>query len=86
MGPKGSTVGGPEEAERSLLADLLERSRLYRTTEDYLELMRFVARLRNFAPFILSQGISVGMNVMRNVTQRSCCASQIAGHSPCRFC
>lgn len=34
-----------------MLAELLERSRLYRTTEDYLELMRFVARLRNFAPF-----------------------------------
>ena len=51
MGPKASTTGGPEEAERSMLAELLERSRLYRTTEDYLELMRFVARLRNFAPF-----------------------------------
>ncbi len=39
------------DAERSLLADLLERSRLYLTSTDYLELLGFVSRLRNFAPF-----------------------------------
>ena len=39
------------EAERSLLAELLESSRLYHTGEDYLELLDFTSRLRNFAPF-----------------------------------
>jgi hypothetical protein len=39
------------EAERSLLADPLESSRLYHTNKDYLELLNFVSRLRNFAPF-----------------------------------
>lgn len=39
------------EAERSLLAELLESSRLYQTGEDYLELLDFTSRLRNFAPF-----------------------------------
>lgn len=37
--------------ERSLLATLLEDSRLYHTGTDYLELLEFVSRLRNFAPF-----------------------------------
>jgi hypothetical protein len=36
---------------RALLDDLLEDSRLYKTTSDYRELMAFVIRLRNFAPF-----------------------------------
>ena len=40
-----------EEQERSLLDQLLEDSRLYRNTEDYRELLAFIARLRNFAPF-----------------------------------
>ncbi len=40
-----------EETERSLLADLLESSKLYHTTEDYQALLAFVSRLRNFAPF-----------------------------------
>ena len=40
-----------DQAERSLLSDLLERSRLYHTSADYLELLEFVGRLRNFAPF-----------------------------------
>ncbi len=44
-------VTGASTAERSLLADLLESSRLYRTSKDYLELLQFVARMRNFAPF-----------------------------------
>lgn len=39
------------EAERSLLADLLASSRLYLKGQDYLELLDFTSRLRNFAPF-----------------------------------
>jgi IrrE N-terminal-like domain len=39
------------EAERSLLDSLFEESRLYTTGKDYQELLRFVAALRNFAPF-----------------------------------
>ena len=39
------------EAERSLLAELLESSRLYHTGEDYLDLLDFTSHLRNFAPF-----------------------------------
>ena len=42
---------GEPEVERSLLAELLESSRLYHTSKDYLELLNFVSRLRNFAPF-----------------------------------
>lgn len=42
---------GQSAVERSLLSDLLERSRLYHTSKDYLDLLAFVARLRNFAPF-----------------------------------
>jgi hypothetical protein len=37
--------------ERSLLAQLIAESRLYRSGRDYLELLNFVVRLRNFAPF-----------------------------------
>jgi hypothetical protein len=40
-----------EEAARSLLDQLLEDSRLYKTSKDYLELLEFTKRLRNFAPF-----------------------------------
>ena len=36
---------------RSLLDRLLIDSRLYRTSKDYQDLLTFVARLRNFAPF-----------------------------------
>lgn len=36
---------------RSLLGRLLERSRLYKSSAAYFELLRFVARLRNFSPF-----------------------------------
>jgi hypothetical protein len=39
------------QAERTLLAALLEDSRLYHTSRDYLDLLEFVSRLRNFAPF-----------------------------------
>ena len=40
-----------ENIEKSLLADLLEQSRVYQNSKDYLELLDFVARLPNFAPF-----------------------------------
>ena len=40
-----------ENIEKSLLADLLEQSRVYRQSKDYLELLDFVTRLPNFAPF-----------------------------------
>jgi hypothetical protein len=40
-----------DEQARSLLADLLESSKLYHTTEDYQALLAFVSKLRNFAPF-----------------------------------
>jgi len=40
-----------EEATRSLLDQLLIDSRLYTQSKDYKELLDFVVRLRNFAPF-----------------------------------
>jgi hypothetical protein len=40
-----------DDATRSLLDQLLEDSRLYRTSKDYKDLLDFVVRLRNFAPF-----------------------------------
>lgn len=40
-----------DDAARSLLDQLLEDSRLYRTSQDFQRLLTFVARLRNFAPF-----------------------------------
>ena len=41
-----------DEAEtRSLLDQLLADSRLYRRSKDYEDLLQFVVRLRNFAPF-----------------------------------
>jgi hypothetical protein len=39
------------EAVRSLLDQLLTDSRLYTQSKDYKELLDFVVRLRNFAPF-----------------------------------
>lgn len=39
------------EAARSLLDQLLEDSRLYHSSADYLTLLDFVVKLRNFAPF-----------------------------------
>jgi hypothetical protein len=48
---EGSSSAISGDVERSLLADLLKRSRLYHTSKDYLELLDFVSRLRNFAPF-----------------------------------
>ena len=40
-----------EQATRSLLDQLLEDSKLYKTSKDYFELLEFTRRLRNFAPF-----------------------------------
>ncbi len=40
-----------EQAARSLLDQLLEDSKLYKTSKDYFELLEFTKRLRNFAPF-----------------------------------
>ena len=37
--------------ERALLDELLRESKLYKTSKDYMELLNFVVRLRNFAPF-----------------------------------
>ena len=39
------------EATRSLLDRLLTDSKLYTKSKDYMELLAFVARMRNFAPF-----------------------------------
>jgi hypothetical protein len=39
------------EATRGLLDTLLTQSRLYYTSADYMALLDFVVRLRNFAPF-----------------------------------
>ena len=39
------------EAARSLLDQLLDDSRRYHSSTDYLELLNFVVKLRNFAPF-----------------------------------
>lgn len=39
------------DVARSLLDQLLEDSRLYKTSADYKALLDFVVRLRNFAPF-----------------------------------
>lgn len=39
------------ETARTLLDQLLEDSRLYHGSEDYLKLLDFVVNLRNFAPF-----------------------------------
>lgn len=39
------------DAARALLDQLLEDSRLYTKSKDYKDLLDFVVRLRNFAPF-----------------------------------
>jgi hypothetical protein len=44
-------TGDSEDEERSLLDQLLEDSRLYKSSADYLELLEFIARMRNMAPF-----------------------------------
>lgn len=40
-----------DAAERALLDELLQEARLYKSSGDYKELLDFVVRLRNFAPF-----------------------------------
>ena len=53
--PQQSLFGDADDAEanaaRSLLDQLLTDSRLYRNTQGYKNLLDFVVRLRNFAPF-----------------------------------
>lgn len=39
------------DVAKSLLADLIERSRLYHRSQDYQALLDFTSRLRTFAPF-----------------------------------
>ncbi|MDK4202089.1 hypothetical protein QKY98_23460, partial [Pseudomonas sp. HR1] len=39
------------EAARSVLDQLIEDSRLYRTSADYQQLLDFTVKLKNFAPF-----------------------------------
>jgi hypothetical protein len=46
-----SLFDNEEQVARSLLTRLLESSQLYRSGKDYKELLDFVVRLRNFAPF-----------------------------------
>ncbi len=40
-----------DETAKSLLANLLDESRLYHLSKDYKDLLDFVTKLRNFAPF-----------------------------------
>ncbi len=47
--PQGSLFD--TEATRSLLDQLLSDSRLYTQSKDFKDLLDFVARMRNFAPF-----------------------------------
>ena len=42
---------GDSEATRTLLDQLLTDSRLYTKSKDYADLLAFVVKLRNFAPF-----------------------------------
>lgn len=55
---------GEFDAARSMLDQLLEDSRLYTKGEDYRNLLNFVVRLRNFAPFnaLLLQIQKPGLN------------------------
>lgn len=40
-----------EQVVRSVLDQLLEDSRLYKSSKEYMELLEFTVKLRNFAPF-----------------------------------
>ncbi len=51
MEPDGQLSLFETETVRALLDQLLSDSRLYTSTRDYKELLDFVARMRNFAPF-----------------------------------
>ncbi|MDA3898711.1 MAG: hypothetical protein PF482_21430 [Desulfobacteraceae bacterium] len=46
-----SAVRSESDVARSLLDQVLTDSRLYTQSQDYKELLDFVVRLRNFAPF-----------------------------------
>ena len=49
--PSENTPKDDRDSTRSILDQLLLDSRLYRQSKDYKELLDFVVRLRNFAPF-----------------------------------
>ena len=51
MNLQADMAAAEAEAVPSLLDDLFAKSRLYRKSKDYGELLDFVVRLRNFAPF-----------------------------------
>lgn len=46
-----TSIRNLEENERSLLDQLLHDSRLYKSSQDYFDLLEFIGRMRNFAPF-----------------------------------
>ena len=48
---QANLFGEVDDPSRSLLTDLLEKSKLYHHTTGYKGLLDFVVRLRNFAPF-----------------------------------
>jgi hypothetical protein len=48
---KYTTVAEEIDSGRNLLGHLLKSSRLYRSSSNYKELLDFVTKLRNFAPF-----------------------------------
>jgi len=39
------------DSNRAVLAEMLAQTRLYRTSQEYLDLLAFVARLGHFSPF-----------------------------------
>lgn len=52
VAPVGQQGAAPDpDVAKSLLADLIERSRLYHRSQNYKELLDFTSRLRMFAPF-----------------------------------
>jgi len=51
MNLEADNAAAETKAVPSLLDDLFAKSRLYRKSKDYRELLDFVVRLRNFAPF-----------------------------------
>jgi hypothetical protein len=69
------------EAARSLLDQLLEDSQLYTQSKDYRDLLEFVVRLRNFAPFnaMLLQGFcrKVQMEASEVITLCDLCSQGV---------
>ncbi len=51
MNPRSQISLFDELEARSLIDQLLEDSRLYTTTESYMELLQFTSKLKSFAPF-----------------------------------